>query len=57
MPIIALLQAHQNYTMKRNNRVPIMLSDSELAKLDRLAIAEGVSRSEYIRKLIDRQEE
>lgn len=41
--------------MKRKNRVPVMFSDAELERLDRLANAEGVSRSDYIRKLIDRQ--
>lgn len=40
--------------MKRKNRVPVMLSDAELAQLDRLADKEGVNRSELIRKLIDR---
>ena len=42
--------------MKRTNRVPVMFSDAELAKLDRLASNEGVSRSDYIRKLIDRED-
>lgn len=41
--------------MKRDKRVPIMFTDKELEKLDRLADKEGVSRSEYIRKLIDRE--
>ena len=42
--------------MKRTNRVPVMFSDTELAKLDRLARLEGVSRSDYLRKLVDRED-
>ncbi|MEB3881973.1 ribbon-helix-helix domain-containing protein [Lyngbya sp. CCY1209] len=40
--------------MKRKNRVSVMLSDEELQKLDQRVEKEGVSRSDVIRKLIDR---
>ena len=40
--------------MKRKNRVPVLFSDAELAKLDELVKREGVNRSDVIRKLIER---
>ena len=40
--------------MKRGNRVPVLFSDEELEKLDQIVEKEGVSRSEAIRKLVDR---
>jgi metal-responsive CopG/Arc/MetJ family transcriptional regulator len=40
--------------MKRGNRVPVMFSSEELEKLDKIVEKEGVSRSEVIRKLVDR---
>jgi metal-responsive CopG/Arc/MetJ family transcriptional regulator len=40
--------------MKRENRVPVMFSNEELEKLDKIVEKEGVSRSEVIRKLVDR---
>ncbi|PZO12664.1 MAG: hypothetical protein DCF25_17205 [Leptolyngbya foveolarum] len=51
---ILLIIALQEAQMKREKRVPIMFSEVELAKLDKLAEKEGVSRAEMIRKLVDR---
>lgn len=36
------------------NRIPIHLDDRQIAALDRLASDEGVSRTEVIRRLLDR---
>lgn len=40
---------------RRKNRVDVMFSDAELAKVDNVSAALGVTRSAYIRSLIGKQ--
>ena len=39
--------------MKRNKRINYWLNDDDLAEIDRRAKAEGLSRSAYMRKLLE----